>query len=180
MRDNSTTGGAPRNASNQNANITGDYSGAPVQSVWEWRNPRAGESGWARVAVAGTPTFADGVSQVLVFTPSYLNWGSGGDSYNTATSTGSQFADYVPIRSAATAAAASESVTLCDVYDYQSKLIYGGMFAGQTVAVETAQGAESYHYTAGNQHYSAYGHDTVARAAALTIINAGWTTGLQN
>lgn len=178
MQDNSTTGGVQSNGSNQNANITGDYSASPQQTVWEWRNPQAGESGWARVATSATAAFSDGCSKVLVSTQSYLNWASGGDNYNTAAGTGSQYASYVPVRAAATAAASAESVTLCDVYDYQSKLIYGGTFNGATLVSETTQGSESYHYTAGDQHYNAYGHDTVARAAAQTVVNAGWLTSL--
>lgn len=180
MHDNSTTGGAQRTSTAQNPNITGDYSASPQQTVWEWRNPQAGELGWARVATSATAAFSDGCSRVLVFTPSYLNWASGGDNYNTSTGTGSQFASYVPIHAAATAAATAESVTLCDVYDFQSKLIYGGTFNGLVLASETTQGSESYHYVAGNQHYNAYGHDTVARAAAQTIINTGWVTSLQS
>ena len=178
MRDTSTTGGVQRSSTAQNANITGDYSASPQQTIWEWRNPQAGESGWARVATSATAAFSDGCAKVLVFTQSYLNWASGGDNYNTAAGTGSQYASYVPVRAAATAAASAESVTLCDVYDFQSKLIYGGTFNGLTLASETTQGSESYHYTAGNQHYNAYGHDTVARAAAQTVVNAGWLTVL--
>ncbi len=178
MRDNSTTGGAQQTSTSQNAKIAGDYSAAPQQSVWEWRNPQAGELGWARVATSATAAFSDGGQRVMVFTQSYLNWASGGDNYNTAAGTGSQYASYVPVRAAATAAATAESVTLCDVYDFQSKLIYGGTFNGLTLTSETTQGSESYNYVAGNQHYNAYGHDTVARAAVQTIIAASWLPGL--
>lgn len=179
MRDNSTTGGAQQTSTSQNTKVAGDFSGASVQAVWEWRNPQAGEAGWARVAVAATAAFSDGVAKVLVFTPSYLNWAaSTGDNYNTGAGTGTQFADYVPIRAAATAAAAAEGVQLCDLYDFQSKLIFGGNFNGIALTSEAAQGSATFHYTAGNQHYSAYGHDTVARAATQTAINAGWLADL--
>lgn len=181
MQDNSTTGGAQRTSTIQNANIPGDYSAAIVQTVWEYRNPQAGELGWARVALASTPSFSDGVAKVIVLTNNYLNWAaSAGDNYNTRTGTGTQFAAYIPIRSAATAASSAESVTLCDQYDFESKLIFGGTFNGLVLASETVQGSNTYHYTAGNQHFSSYGHDCVARAMAQTIVNANWLTDLQS
>lgn len=162
MGDTSATGGSLDNAKSQHPRIAGDYSSSPIQSVWEFRNSQAGVLGWSRVAIASTPAFAEGVAKVIVLTNNYLNWSSGGDNYNTQTNTGTQYSFYVPVRAAATAAASNESVILCDLYAFQSRLI--------KVQLETPQGSDSWHFAASNQHYNQYGHETVARALYETIV----------
>lgn len=178
LYDTSTTGGVNNWCASQNANIGGDIGGA--QSVWEYRNSRSGELGWGRVAITGTTPFSDGVSKIIIATQSYLNWSTGGDNYNVSTNSGTHYSNYVRVRSACTAAAAAESVKLCDVYAYQSMLIYGGTFEGATVAAECSQGDYGYHFIDQNQHYSAYGHGTVARAMYLSAVSDGWVSSLSS
>lgn len=178
MQDNSTTGGIAATDTSQHATITGDYSSAIAQTVWEWRTPLAGESGWGRVATTATSAFTVGVAKIIVVSTNYLNWSAGGDSYNATAGSGSQYAAYVTVRAAASAAASAEGVVYCNLYNFQSYLIYGGTFAGTTVAVEATQGSASFHYVDADQHHSAYGHDTVARALTLTINAQGWLASL--
>lgn len=52
--------------------VTGDLSGAPEQTVWEYRNPRAGTAGWGRVARATTaPTHC---RRIVVMATHYSAW----------------------------------------------------------------------------------------------------------
>lgn len=178
MNDTSTTGGVAANQSGQHATISGNFSSAPQQTVWEWRNSQAGELGWGRVAITGTAPFAEGVSKIIVTTQSYLNWSTGGDSYNVTTSTGTPYANYVPVRAAITAAASTESVVLCDLYYYQSTLIYGGVFLGATVVSETTQSSFSWEWQDMTPHHNKYGHEILARALYAVIINQGWLPDL--
>lgn len=176
MQDNSTTGGCKNYQFSTNATIIGDYSASIKQSVWECRNSQAGELGWSRVAINSTPSFSDGCQNVVIVTPNYQNWSTGGDNYNTITSTGTQYTSYVPIRQAAKDAANAESVLLCDLYDYQSKLIYASnngttLFNGTIIYPETTQGSFTWHYIDGNQHHNEYGHYTVANAVFLILKN---------
>ncbi|MCX6216505.1 hypothetical protein [Spirosoma sp.] len=180
LKDSSATGGVQGSLPGQNATIAGNYSASPKQSVWEYRNPQAGELGWSRIAIDGTAPFADGVQKVVIVSTNYQNWSSGGDNYNTSTSTGTQYAQYIPIRSAAKAAALADAVVYCDLYDFQSKLIFGGTFSGLTLSSEAVQGSATFHYIDNNQHHGDYGHDTVARAILQTITAQGWLTSLQS
>lgn len=176
MQDASITGGCKNSQLSLNPTITGDYSSSVKQSVWECRNSQAGELGWSRVAINTTPNFSDGCPNVVIVTPNYLNYSTGGDNYNTITSSGTQFSSYVPIRTAAKDASTAESVLLCDLYDYQSKLIYANTngsttFNGTVVYPEASQGSFTWHYADSNQHHNAYGHQTVATAIFLTLKN---------
>ena len=176
MQDASTTGGCKNSQFSLNPTIAGDYSSSVKQAVWECRNSQAGELGWSRVAINTTTPFADGCSNVVIVTPNYLNYSTGGDNYNTITSTGTQFASYVAIRTAAKDASTVESVLSCDLYDYQSKLIYANTngtttFNGTVVYPEASQSSYTWHYADSNQHHNAYGHQTVATAIFLTLKN---------
>lgn len=173
MDDTSATGGmAALPYSKQHARISGDFSGAIAaqQTVWERRTPQAGEAGWGRVAVTGTPPFADGVSRILVVSTNYLNWTAGGDA------AGSPYAPYQTVRAQTLAAVNAENAndTAClyvDLYGYQAGLIASG---------ETAQGSNSWHDITNNQHHNAYGHDIVARACfdALNANRPVWLAAL--
>jgi hypothetical protein len=163
--DNSTTGGNSNISGDMNPTITGDYSAAPIQSVWEYRNSRAGVSGWGRVAIAGTPAFSDGVENVIIVSANYLNYSTGGDNFPSV------FTDYANLRVAQANAAANESVFFCNLYDYMRKLITGGVFEGTTLVPEVTQGSFDWHYANGNQHHNSYGNQLVARAILLTISN---------
>lgn len=179
MSDTSTTGGRPAGISTSNPTITGNYSASPQQTVWECRNKQAGEGGWGRVATNTTSTFVDGVSKVIVVSTNYLNYATGGDNYNATAGTGTQFTSYATVRTAVSAAATAEGVAYCDLYSFQSKLIYGGTFEGQTITSETTQGSASWHCLPTNQHHNAYGHETVDRAVYYTILNKGWINSLK-
>lgn len=161
--DNSTTGGNRNISGNMNPTITGDYSASPIQSVWEYRNSRAGESGWGRVAIAGTPAFSDGVKDVIIVSANYLNYTTGGDNYPSV------YSPYANLRTAQANAATNEGVYFCNLYDYQRKLITGGIFEGNTLVQEVTQGSFDWHYADGNQHYNSYGNQLVARAILSTI-----------
>ena len=179
MQDIAPTSGAPVTHDGQNPNIDGNYSTSPIQSVWEFRNQQSGVQGWARVAIASTPAFEDGVDKVITVSSNYLNFNSGGDTFNVSTGIGTQYTPYINVRIACKNAAEAEGTVYCDLYSFQSALIYGGVFENKQIQTETAQGSNSWHYTTNNQHHNAYGHDTVARAVELTILNqSGWIEDL--
>ncbi len=194
MNDTSTTGGLAANSTLQNATITGDYSSSPQQSVWEMRTQQAGELGWGRVAISTTAPFSDGCNKVVVINNNYYNFSTAGDNYNVATSTGSQVTRNITFRTAAAAAVTAENVVvggintvaLCDLYKFQSYLIYGNgtatyAFNGVNITSETTQGSFSWHPYDSNLHHNKYGHETVARAMELTInAQTGWVTALSS
>lgn len=184
MEDSSNTGGVTNIISGMHATITGDYSASIKQSVWEFRNPLTGDKGWGRVAIAGTTLFAEGTPYIFTMGAAYLNYGTGGDNYNTNTSTGTQFTQNVAPRAAAKAAALAEGTNYIDLYDYESKLINGGTYEGVTVASEVVQGDALFHWTQTtpfNQHYSEYGHYVTAKAALFKIISdSGLLTALRS
>lgn len=173
MQDSSTTGGLIANDTNLHTTIVGDYSASPQQAVWEFRASLAGEAGWGRVAISGTPAFIEGCSKIVVISTNYLNFTSGGDTPSTP------YAPNVPIRAAALAAATAEGVVYCDIYAFQKALITGGTFLANTIIPETTQGSNTFHYVANDQHYSQYGHETVSRALYYTIsAQVGWISDL--
>lgn len=163
LYDNSTNSGAAKYLGFHNENQPGDFSASPKVTVWEFRRKLAGSNGWGRVAVDGTPAFTDGVANVIVVSTNYLNFSSGGDT------AGVPYAPYVPVRAAQSAAAAAEGVVYCNLYDYQSKLITGGIFQGVTIAPFDTQGSNSWHAANSDQHHNTYGNATVAEAVLLTI-----------
>jgi hypothetical protein len=164
LDDTSTTGGLAAVLTGQSARIAGDSSATPQQSVWECRTPQAGELGWGRVAVTGTPAFAGCCSKVMLVSTNYLNWTAGGDT------AGSPSAANLVIRALTAAAASAEGAVYCDLWAFQSGLIIAG---------ETTQGSNSWHAIANNQHHNAYGHDTVSRAVFASIAaQSGWMAAL--
>lgn len=174
MEDTSINGGAVKNNSSQHDNISFNYSGSPKQTVWEYRNALAGEAGWGRVAIAGMDAFDEGTKMVILLTNNYLNWSSGGDNYNTITGAGTQYAPYVPVHDAVFGAATAENVVACDLYDYESRLIYGPN-------PQMTQGSFANHYIDLDQHKSRFGHENDARALyATTIAQPGWLAALSS
>jgi hypothetical protein len=174
MQDVSPTGGCKNNIVSSSQTIIANYSSSPTQAVWECRNSLAGEAGWSRVAISSTAPFTDGCQNVVIVTPNYQNWSTGGDNYNTITNAGTRYTAYVSIRQTCIDASQAESVKACDLYDYMSKLIYAGqdgsaMFEGVIVYPEVAQGDFAWHYIDGNQHHNEYGHLVVARAVYLSV-----------
>jgi len=184
LDDVSLTGGLAATTSDLHSTITGNYSAAPVQSVWECRTPQGGELGWGRVGIAGTATFAGCCPRIIVLNTNYLNFTSGGDNYNTATgnsfivgtstdsgTAGTQMAGNLLERQMTAAACTAEGIPLSDIFTFQSKLIAAG---------ETVQGGSSWHAITNNQHHNAYGNDTVARCLLATFLaQSGWLAALQ-
>lgn len=164
MVDTSTTGGLNAVWPGQTVGISGVGGGS--QTVWESRTPQAGESGWGRIAITGTPVFSGCCSRIIVISTNYLNYASGGGD-NAGTST--YYAPYQTVRTAQSAAVAAENiggatnVLYVDLFGFQASLIASG---------ETTQGSNSWHWVASNQHHNAYGHDIIARAVLSGIINS--------
>ncbi len=188
MDDTSATGGmaALPNSPAQHATIAGDYSSAlgARQSVWERRSPQAGEAGWGRVAIAGTPAFSGCCSRIVVVSTNYLNFaaGQGGDNMDAASSfafvnnastadtvAGTCYAPYQAVRVQQAAAAAAEGVPYADLFGFQSQAIKSG---------ETTQGSNAWHAIANNQHHNEYGHDLLARLLANICVSQGWVRAL--
>lgn len=179
LNDNSSIAGAKNYASFHKTNIEGDYSSSPKVTVWEYRNKLGGISGWGRVAIDTTLAFEDGIDKIITISTNYLNYTTGGDNYNSATEVGTQYAANIPVRLAALTATQNESTVYCDLYDFQSKLINGGIFLGNTITSEATQGSNSWHYASSDQHHNIYGHDTVSRSVYYTIVNRNWINNLK-
>lgn len=172
LADTSTTGGAAAWHPSHAATIGGSATGP---TVWEYRQPLAGEVGWGRVAVAATaPTVVD---KVFVVTANYLNWTVGGDS------TGTPYATYAPVRAAQAAAVAAQNVTvngrasviLVDLYDFmRARILAGTDLNFKSVAYDQTRSA---HVADANQHHSAYGHSLVAQAV-YSALPAAWLADL--
>ena len=159
MRDTSTTGEVQQSSTAQMPTSLAITAHLRSKLSGSGEIPELAKAAGHVVATSATAAFSDGCAKVLVL-PSRISTGPAvGTTTTLRRGTGSQYASYVPVRAAATAAASAESVTLRDVYDYQSKLT--GM-VGHSVVLRwyprRHRAVESYHYTAGNQHYSAYGH----------------------
>lgn len=188
MNDTSSTGGIAAFLNTHHVTLAFDYSASPKQTVWEYRLPLAGESGWGRVAIDGQAPFTDGVSKILVSTNNYLNWSAAGDNATAAygaaavgTTTSSQAVRTAAIAAVAAEAVAGDVVLLTDLYAYQSMLIHGGNYLGNTVNVQTAQGSNSWHAVNDNQHHNIYGHETKAAADYFTIKSKpAWLTSLSS
>lgn len=174
LSDTSTTGGAAAWHSSHATTITGSATGP---TVWEYRQPQAGENGWGRVAKATTaPTVVD---KIFVVTANYLNFTTGGDS------TGTPYANYTTVRAAQAAAVAAQNVTvhgtasvvLVDLYTFQrSRIVAGTDPDFKNVAYDQTR---SWHVADTNQHHSMYGHALVAQAVQSAFPSA-WLTDLDD
>jgi hypothetical protein len=169
LSDNSTTGGVGAKAAGQTPTITGTVSGSG-QSVWEYRYPLSGEYGWGRIAVAGTPPTH--CKNIVVVSPNYLNFTTGGDTLSTP------YATYANIRTAQQAAVSAENVVVAgkpsviysDVYSFLRSRIVAGIDPDfSSVAYDQNR---SWHYTQNNQHKSAYGHALDAEKISVDILSA--------
>jgi hypothetical protein len=170
LSDTSTTGGVAANASGQAATITGSSAG---QTVWEYRYPLSGEYGWGRVAtIASAPSHC---KKIVVVSPNYLNFTTGGDTLTTP------YAPYVNVRNAQQAAVTAENVVVggkptviySDVYNFlRSRIVSGVDLDFSAVAYDQNR---SWTYTQNNQHKSAYGHALDAQKISTDIL-ATWST----
>ncbi len=121
---------------------------------------------------------ADIPPRLVVVSPNYLNWPpengvERGDCWNALTGEGTRAAQNVPVRDAAREAARAEGAAFCDLYAFQSALLYGPN------ATDT-QGSARWHVAPGDQHHNAYGHEIVARAVSDTIAaQPGWLDALR-
>lgn len=153
LNDTSTTGGAVSTFVSTTPIIIGSVATTPAQSVWECRTSGAGETGWGRIAVSGTPNNYLG-SAMIVLSMLYLNFTAAGDTL------GVPYSVYLNVRNAQIAAAAAEAVPYGDFYNYYRNLVVAGTqanyFGG---AYDRTKGP---HVADQNQHLSELGHDYVA------------------
>lgn len=159
MADTSTTGG-------NTAALTGALTGvqAGIQT-WQSRNGLAAESGWGRIS---TPT--NGTSKILMVTPQFLNFPSGGDTMSTHLSHSGQNSSYLGVDTAVKNAATAESTAVLDLYSYmQDRLI----------STQDPQNSGIWHVLAANQHFNDYGGSIVGQAVYDAIVAAGWLPSLQ-
>jgi hypothetical protein len=173
LADSSTTGGAPElSILVHAATITGDYSGAPAQTVWEYRNARAGVAGWGRIALASS--VATHVQHIGIVSAHYLNLTAGGDT------TGTPFASYddvTGVRKAQLDAVANESVNnsdvrYIDVYNPKRARILAGSDAA-------LGGAADQHVQDTNQHLNAFGESLIAQFVFTAMQGLpGWINAL--
>jgi hypothetical protein len=197
MEDTSSTGGVAASNYGDATTITTDMSSNAQQTVWEYRNPLAGEKGWGRVAVASTtPTH---VKRIIVMGTHYRNWSSSNTSRdqvsgaNTNTSgSGGTIGLNSDINTKALAAVVAENVTMSgnpsviftDLYNFQRSRIDAGTdpnFSGGT----TYDQATSWHVADGNNHHNDYGHWLVNQAILNggtngTALPAAWVTALSS
>lgn len=153
MADTSTTGGVQETArADQHPLIPGAVAG---QTVWEFRNQRAGEAGWARVATESTAPWH--VKRIVVVSTPYRNITSGGDL------PGTPWAQNVRVRQAQQDAVAAEnvvvggtpSVAYGDIYTmFRARIVAGLDPEVPTVAYSQAV---SWHNQDNDQHLNPYG-----------------------
>lgn len=107
---------------------------------------------------------AAGCDKNLIISAHYLNYSSGGDT------TGTPYAPYATLRGLQQAAATASGASYCDLYDHMRTLIVTGV---------DAQGSNSWHAYANNQHLNTYGQEVVASAVTATIeAQSGWVAAL--
>lgn len=161
LDDTSTTGGVQDDTRDGEhdlvaGTISADSNGQK-QTVWEFRNTRAGEYGWARVATNETEPW--GIDKIVVVSTPYRNTGTGGaDDIDTP------LAANVLVRDAQVAAVDEENVTVDgldtvvygDIYDAFRQRIIDGKdpdFSGG----DPADLAVSWHNQEADQHLNPYG-----------------------
>lgn len=205
LSDTDTTGGATSPVQHAAATITGSVAGSGP-AVWEFVRRRVGAAGWRRVAVSGTAPTA--CKRIVVIGTNYKNYFTNGSDATGAGSAGKRDLVatpepfYAATRAGMQAAVAAENVAVggnptvvyADLYTLQRTLIVGGTFPASgspTLSITAAAGdvpdfsggatydaTKDWHYTSGNQHHNEFGHELVALAAFLAIVNAGWITAL--
>jgi hypothetical protein len=134
--------------------ITGGGSGSAA--CWMARNGLAGEAGWSRVADL-TPWC---VPLIVLVTPQFINWASGGDTVDPGGTHSGQGGVYAAVDGAVKAAAAAEGVALCDLYAWLQQRIIDGKDPALT---------PTWHVANANQHFNVYGEDLVAQAVLETM-----------
>lgn len=185
MSDNSSNGGQAAANHGDATTITTDLSAAPEQTVWEYRNPRSGTSGWGRIARSTTaPTH---IQRIAVITTHYRNWATG--LYDTPaapyTAPAGQGANS-QVNASIAAAVAAENVTVAgkptvamvDLYSFMRKRIVDGKDVDASVSGFTA--ATNWHQSDQNNHLNNYGHWLIAQAILDSTygIPASWLTAL--
>lgn len=182
LSDTSTTGGVAASHTYEAATITGTVASSGP-SVWEYRNPLAGELGWGRIAVSSTaPTV---VKKIIVVSTNYLNWTTGGDTPAGGTPSGAPYSSYPAVRIAQQAAVTAEAVTIggvptvvyADLFNFQKSRILAGTdpnFSADTTIVPMVayDQTKSWHVFQNNQHHEAYGHSLVAQCVRNAIPSA--------
>ena len=165
LTDTSTTGGATPNSVSTTPTVPGSVLLTPAIGVWECRNSAGGETGWGRIAVAGT-SGSPMSNRVGICTLPYLNFTTGGDQLATP------YAPYLAVRNAQTVAATNEGALLVDIYTYQRNLIVAGTFPNFFAASYVQD--QSWHVADQNQHPSELASDLWAEKIYGDIVNASW------
>lgn len=176
LTDDSTTGGVAAWDASHAATVTGtvtaDGNGQKI-TVWENRYPLAGANGWGRIAKRGSAPSPDGVPKIVVVTPPYRNFTTGGDTPSTPLSVNADIrtAMQAAVTAENTSVGGAASVIFCDLYAWMRQRIVDGVDLDfSTVSHDQTR---SWHYTQNNQHYSAYGHSLQAQKVAVDI-KATW------
>ncbi len=169
LTDSSITGGAAANSLSTPASIAGSVASTPPITVWECRNSAGGESGWGRIAVAGTAGSVL-INRVAINSLPYLNFTVGGDQLATP------YAAYATVRAAQLAAATNENALLIDIYTYQKNLILAGtfpnFFGGSFVP------DQAWHVADQNQHPNELGSDLWAEKVYQDLVAVAWPSSL--
>lgn len=171
MADGSATGGAAAVSALVHTTTLGG-AGAGAQTVWEYRNAKAGETGWGRVAVASTA--ATKVSRIAVISMHYLNYTAGGDTLATAAPL---YDDVTGVRKAQGDAVTNESTNNANIKYID---IYAAFKGRIQAGLDTAlAGAAGWHVQDTNQHFNTYGMSLVAQFIFSAINGySGWMTAL--
>lgn len=109
-----------------------------------------------------------GTSKIIVVTPQFLNYTSGGD-FTGVTPKTDTTCNYATVIAAVKSAALSKGVVACDLFNYLRDRIVAGTDAAQSA---------SWHDAPTDQHFNGYGHDLVARVILATIQAQNWVSAL--
>lgn len=204
--DTDTSGGVSWAAVGSSAaTITGAVANSGP-AVWEFVCRLAGVLGWRRVAVSSTAPTA--CKRIVVIGTNYKNYSNNGSDSTAAGAAGKRDTlatpepYYAAVRTAMSAAVTAENVTVAgkpsvvyaDLYALQRTLIAGGTYPSSgspTYSITASAGdipdysggtayvaGRDWHYASSNQHHGDFGHETVAVAAYLSIMNT-WKSDLQ-
>lgn len=135
----------------------------------------------ANIEAMGDALWASGTRMLLVHSPQFLNYTSGGEATSQTKSAG----NYGNVTDAQVAAVAalngrhSGYAVFVDTWLWMKYLIVGGTLYGVTIPVTDTLASASWHVAGTNQHLNAYGQSIVAAAAdACVAAQSGWLAAL--
>lgn len=127
----------------------------------------------ANIEALAQAALTAGTGYVLVVSPQFLNYTSGGEATGGTKPSGAYAAVYdaqVAAVAALAAANPTKAIVFCDLWDFMRDRIVAGT---DTLA------SASWHYAGTNQHFNAYGHTVVADAVeARVLAQSGWGAAL--